>query len=247
MKKNKKNSSRLNLKINKPVKYLWRLLFIALALFPIIFHSDFIRAFETYFTGGNIFMTIKNQWHIVILNIVFFVSFLVPLSYRRKIRWTEYGLVTAFFVSLFVEMYGIPLTVLLASKAFRPETTLPASVVYFHFLGASMSMHIPMAYGAVLITLGTASIVIGWITLYKNLKKAELVTSGIYSYSRHPQYLGFIMVIIGWLLGWNTILTAIMSPILIYKYLRVCIVEEREMAAESKIYAEYKSTVPFFF
>ena len=82
--------------------------------------------------------------------------------------------------------------------------------------------------------------------LYKNLKNDdEIVTTGIYSYSRHPQYLGFIFIILGWVFGWPTILTLIFAPILIYIYIRVCRLEERELA-NNKQYRIYKRKVPFF-
>ncbi|UCE74970.1 MAG: DUF1295 domain-containing protein, partial [Methanomassiliicoccales archaeon] len=67
---------------------------------------------------------------------------------------------------------------------------------------------------------------------------------GIYSFSRHPQYFGFILMIIGWLIGWPTILTVIFTPILIFMYLRVCKIEEKELS-HIKEYEIYKNKVPF--
>lgn len=234
---------------NKFFKILWRLLFVILALVPIIFYKDFVKTFSIYFTGANLNQTVTNQWHVVLVNVLFFMSFLIPLSFRRKVKWSEYGLVAAFFVSLFVEMYGIPLTILAASKAFHtgvaPQADFPAFIVHIRFLGVGLRMHLPMLYGTILIVIGTVLIAGGWITLYRNIKKTELVTSGIYSYSRHPQYLGFILIILGWLFGWHTTFTAILSVILIFVYIRVCFIEEKEV--HSDLYEQYKKQVPFFF
>lgn len=189
---------------------------------------------------------IKRQWIVVFISILLFVGFLIPLSFRRKANWTEYGLVTAFFVSLFIEMYGIPLTIMFASKYFgRANISLPHNQIEFRILGYGFGMDLPMVYGAVLIVLGTLLVVIGWITLYINVKKRGLVTTGIYSFSRHPQYLGFIMLIAGWLVGWPSILTLLFVPVLIFMYVRVCLLEEMEMA-EVPGYAEYHARVPFF-
>jgi protein-S-isoprenylcysteine O-methyltransferase Ste14 len=229
------------------IKLLWRVLFIILALIPVVFYKEFAQSFFTYFTGGNLSRTIRGEWNMVALNILFFVSFLLPLSFRRKANWTEKGLVVAFFISLFVEMYGIPLSILAASHLFQPKTALPDALVRFEFLGVSMSMHLCMCYGAVLIALGTTLIVTAWVTLYKNIKKTNLVTNGIYSYSRHPQYLGFILIILGWLFGWHTIVTALLSPVLIIMYLRVCYIEEKEVGTNNPAYREYRQRVPFFF
>jgi protein-S-isoprenylcysteine O-methyltransferase Ste14 len=223
-----------------------RAMFIALALIPVIFIGDFIVQFHSHFTGTLLPSTITNQWHIVILNIVLFLSFLIPLSFRRKINWKEYGVVTAFFVSLFIEMYGIPLTVLFASNYVSGSaTTVPNTIIEFKFLGVNIGMTLAMVYGTVLMTLGMALIIIGWRTLYKNLKDDEIVTKGIYSYSRHPQYLGFILIVIGWLVGWPTILTVIFAPILIYMYIRVSKIEERELS-DIEEYEKYKEEVPFY-
>jgi protein-S-isoprenylcysteine O-methyltransferase Ste14 len=220
------------------------MVFIAL---PIIFWEDFAIQFRTHFTGTLLDITIKNQWLLVVLNIVLFLSFLLPLSYRRKINWKEYGLITAFFVSLFIEMYGIPLTVFFASEyisgSSAPEA--PNSVINFEFLGVDISMSLGMVYGTVLMTVGMILIIIGWVTLYKNLQENEIVTKGIYSMSRHPQYLGFILIVVGWLAGWPTILTVIFAPILIFMYVRVSIKEEEELAG-NEAYGEYRKEVPFF-
>jgi protein-S-isoprenylcysteine O-methyltransferase Ste14 len=224
-----------------------RIMVIVLAAIPIIFWEDFAIQFRTHFTGTLLDITIKDQWLLVVLNIVLFLSFLLPLSFRRKINWKEYGLITAFFVSLFVEMYGIPLTVFFASEyiAGSSASDAPGSVINFEFLGVDISMSLGMVYGTILMTIGMALIIIGWITLYKNLQEDEIVTKGIYAHSRHPQYLGFILIVIGWLAGWPTILTVIFAPILIFMYIRVSRKEEEELSG-NEAYAEYRKEVPFF-
>ena len=85
----------------------FRLLFVVLIIAPILFFWDFAVHIHAHFSGSILPNIITQQWHIVIINIVIFISFLVPLSFRRKVNWKEYGLITAFFVSLFVEMYAL--------------------------------------------------------------------------------------------------------------------------------------------
>ena len=94
-------------------------------------------------------------------------------------------------------------------------------------------------------TIGAILIGYAWITLYRNVKKNQFVTTGVYSISRHPQYLGFLLVIIGWFIGWPTILTLIFSPILIYKYIKVSLTEEDEMKKIDPNYSEYAKKTPF--
>ena len=77
--------------------------------------------------------------------------------------------------------------------------------------------------------------------------KHTLATSGPYSYVRHPQYLGFIMVMFGFLLQWPTILTLAMFPVLTVMYLKLARNEERDSMAEfGEAYKKYAAEVPGF-
>ena len=229
---------------NLPIRILL-ILFILIP--PIVFSQDFYKHFYVYLTGNIITRVITQQWHIVVLSILLFVALLIPLSFRRKPKWVEHGLVSAFFISLFIEMYGIPLTILFASKYFlTTNVSAPSSFIKFNFLGVIIHMDMAMSYAALLMIIGALFIIIGWITLYRNAKRTGLVTNGIYQYSRHPQYLGFILVIIGWFIGWPTILTLVFTPILIYRYIRLCKTEEYEIQNKYPEYKNYKTRVPFF-
>ena len=223
-----------------------RALMVAAICVPIAFHHVFYEHFYAYLTGNVLNDILRRQWHIVALSILLFLAFLIPLSFRRKVKWTEYGLVTAFFVSLFVEMYGIPFTILFAQKWFyQPDIIYPATVIDFYLLGVYITMDLPMTYAAVLMTIGGSLVIAGWVTIYFGVKKKSLVTNGIYAFSRHPQYLGFIIIICGWFIGWPTILTMVLSPILILKYFQVARNEEKEVS-DLVEYCSYKERVPFF-
>lgn len=52
------------------------------------------------------------------------------------------------------------------------------------------------------------------------------------------------MVIVGWVIGWPTILTVIFGPILVFMYVRVCRKEEKELE-EDLDYADYRKRTPF--
>src|SRR3990167_2939974 len=98
-----------------------RLLILILIFVPFLDFNNLSTHFYAYLSGNIITEIITKQWHIAVISIIIFLAFLIPLSFRRKANWVEYGLVSAFFVSLFVEMYGVPLTILLASKYFYPS------------------------------------------------------------------------------------------------------------------------------
>ena len=66
--------------------------------------------------------------------------------------------------------------------------------------------------------------------IYKNLKKETLATTGSYARLRHPQYAGFALVMVGFLLQWPTLATLVMFPVLMLVYRRLAIREECEVA-----------------
>jgi protein-S-isoprenylcysteine O-methyltransferase Ste14 len=67
-----------------------------------------------------------------------------------------------------------------------------------------------------------------WRVLHAAQQQHQLATTGAYAYLRHPQYAGFILIMLGFLLQWPTILTLAMFPILV----RLTHREEREVRAE---------------
>ncbi len=217
---------------------------LCFALSPLLFYQDFYAHISSHFTGSIIDTVAKGQWQLVVFNIVLFVSFLIPLSFRRKVDWKEYGLVVAFFVSLFVEMYGIPLSIMFASGALSPQHVEHLHyVLIVPFLGVNLAFTIPMVYGTILMILGTILVIAGWVTLYRSIKQNKLVTTGIYSISRNPQYFGFMLLIVGWLVGWPTVLTVVFAPILIFVYMRLCKTEEKEVASLPG-FKKYQRKVP---
>lgn len=62
-----------------------------------------------------------------------------------------------------------------------------------------------------------------------------------YAVIRHPQYVAFVLILLGFLLQWPTLLTLLMFPILLLMYARLAITEEAEMrkrfGAEFEVYA----------
>ena len=68
-----------------------------------------------------------------------------------------------------------------------------------------------------------------------------LAKSGPYARIRHPQYVAFVLILVGFLLQWPTLLTLVMFPILLVMYARLATTEEAEMGkrfgAEFEAYA----------
>lgn len=83
--------------------------------------------------------------------------------------------------------------------------------------------------------------------LYDAQQRRALATTGPYSYVRHPQYVGFFLVMLGFLVQWPTLLTLIMFPVLTAMYGKLAKTEEREALTEfGTAYSEYAKDVPAF-
>ena len=100
----------------------------------------------------------------------------------------------------------------------------------------------------VLIGGGFVLIAAAWRVLYDAQQRKILATEGAYSYVRHPQYVGFILVMLGFLVQWPTILTLAMFPVLTFMYVKLARGEEREaLASFGDDYRKYMNEVPPFF
>lgn len=199
------------------------ILFLALICLP-----SFLEHYWYWLSGQAESIVVQQRWDIAFLNIAGFLLFLLPLKYRRKADWRSYGIYTAFIVSLFVEMYGVPLTIYLTS-GYLGTSSVQASnaVLQFSLLGQGFSMTPWMVVGALTTILGMAVVAWGWLKIYRT--DEELVESGIYSYSRHPQYLGIVLIAVGWFIGWPTLLTTALLPVLLYTYYKLALKEEKEV------------------
>ncbi|UPM50788.1 isoprenylcysteine carboxylmethyltransferase family protein [Synechococcus sp. A10-1-5-1] len=202
-------------------------------------------------------MPAYGHWGIVAVNASVFVLFALSFFKPKTSRdWRTFGGFSAFIVALFAEMYGFPLTIYLLSGWLQRQ--LPSVNWFSHDAGHLLEMlfgwrHNPH-FGPfhiasfTLIILGFTLIARGWEVLYKAQQKQELATTGVYARLRHPQYMGFILVMTGFLFQWPTLLTLLMYPILITMYVRLAHQEEREVTREFGIrYLRYKGEVPAWF
>jgi protein-S-isoprenylcysteine O-methyltransferase Ste14 len=186
----------------------------------------------------------KGRWDLVTVNVLFFLTFLIFIPFKKKVAWKSYGIFTAFIIALFMEMYGLPLTIFLFSGMAMFQGYAVKPFIRFEFLGTTFNMPEFSFYGLIITSIGLILIMAGWKKIYKS---KSLVTTGVYRFSRHPQYLGIILISLGWLIGWPTLVTLVMFPVLVLIYYRLAKKEDEEVSRLfGKEYDDYKSKTPMF-
>lgn len=195
-------------------------------------------------------------WDVAIINagifIVFAFSFVRPRTARD---WRSFGAFSAFLVALFTEMYGFPLTIYLLSgwlQSLHPRVDLFShdnGHLWETLFGWGGDPHASILHllSDVMLSGGFLLLAVAWPVLYKAQRSGGLATGGVYALIRHPQYVGFIVIMFSFLLEWPTILTAIMFPVLVTMYVRLARKEEREaLDVFGEAYMKYTAVTPRF-
>jgi protein-S-isoprenylcysteine O-methyltransferase Ste14 len=177
-------------------------------------------------------------WGLVFFNsaifLIFAFSFFKPQTARD---WRTFGAFAAFIIALFVEMYGFPLSIYLMSGWLQtkyPNLDLlshNAGHLWSTLLGEKGDPHFGPLHIASYVFLGFGFYLLAnaWKVLYDAQRRNALATSGPYARIRHPQYVAFVLILLGFLLQWPTLLTLVMFPILLVMYGRLAVNEEAEM------------------
>ena len=177
-------------------------------------------------------------WSLVIINSAIFLMFAFSFFRPRTGRdWRTFGAFAAFIVALFVEMYGFPLTLyimsgwlqtrypgldLLSHNSGHLWSTLLGETGDAHFGPLHIASYVSLGYGFYLLSSA-------WNVLYHAQRNNILATTGPYARIRHPQYVAFVLILLGFLLQWPTLLTLAMFPILLVMYGKLAITEEAQM------------------
>ncbi len=195
-------------------------------------------------------------WLLVFANSAIFIMFAFSFFKPQTSRdWRTFGTFAAFIVALFVEMYGFPLTLYLLSGWL--QTRYPSLDLLAHnsghlwstLLGESGDPHFSPLHIASYILIGGGFWLLSsaWTVLYHAQRRGQLAVSGPYARIRHPQYVAFVAILLGFLLQWPTLLTLLMFPFLVVMYSRLAINEEKDMRRQFGVeYDAYAEQTPRF-
>lgn len=196
-------------------------------------------------------------WTLAVLNSAVFIIFAFSFGKPRSPRdWRSFSAFSAFVVALFAEMYGFPLTIYLLSGWL--QTRYPGTDLLSHNAGHLWStvfglegdphfggLHI---LSTVVVIAGFTLLGAAWRVLYAAQTEGRLAVTGPYSRVRHPQYVGFIAILFGFLPQWPTLLPILMFPLLVTMYVRLAHTEEAEVRrAFGSAYDRYAAVTPAWF
>ncbi len=193
-------------------------------------------------------------WSLVIINSLVVITspsaFAKPQSPRD---WRSFGAFSAFLVALFTEMYGFPLTIYLLSGWLTSRfpgvdwTSHDAGHLPEMMFGWRANPHFGPFHmlSFALIGGGFWLLSASWRVLYHAQRRRQLAKPGPYSCIRHPQYVGFVLIMFGFLVQWPTLVTMAMFPVLVTMYVLLAKREERDAEVEfGDEYRRYAETTP---
>ena len=196
-------------------------------------------------------------WSLVVINSLVFIIFAFSFARPRTSRdWRSFGAFAGFLVALFTEMYGFPLTIYLLSGwlvSRFPGVDFAAHDAG-HLLEVLFGWRANPHWGpfhvvsSLLIGGGFWLLAAAWPPLYRAQREGMVATTGPYARIRHPQYVGFVLIMLGFLFQWPTLVTLVMFPLLVTMYAILARREEADArAAFGPAYDRYAADTPAFF
>lgn len=172
--------------------------------------------------------------------------YLAPQSWKE---WSRAGVLQAFIIAFYAEMYGFPLTIYFLARFFGLDFEWgEGGNLWAQIFGTPVAHIIAMVIGYTIVFAGATLVADGWRRIHQARREGRLVTEGVYSRMRHPQYTGLFVIVFGeGIVHWPTIVSVAAFPIIVLAYTLLARKEERQMVEKfGDKYREYQRHVPMF-
>ncbi len=172
--------------------------------------------------------------------------YLAPQSWKE---WTRAGVLQAFLIAFYAEMYGFPLTIYFLARFFGLDLAwTKGGNLWAQLFGTPVAHIVAMVLGYAIVFSGATLVADGWRRIHRARREEKLMTDGVYARMRHPQYTGLFLIVFGeGVVHWPTIVSVAAFPIIVLSYTLLARKEERQMLAKfGDEYREYQRRVPMF-
>jgi len=173
--------------------------------------------------------------------------YLAPKTWRE---WASAGVVQAFIIALYAEMYGFPLTIYLLARFSGLDRYNLNANLWSSLIGlGETGMLISMLLGYALLFVGIGIFIQGWRELHSARRQNRLATTGLYGLVRHPQYTGLFIGLFGeGVVHWPTLFSVGLFPAIVLAYGLLARSEEKRVIEQfGDEYHTYQQQVPMFF
>jgi methanethiol S-methyltransferase len=175
-----------------------------------------------------------------------FYRYLAPRTWKD---WSRAGIVQAFIIAFYAEMYGFPLTIYLLARFFGLDVAWTGGGnLWEQLFGTPVAHLVAMVLGYAIVFGGAVLVVQGWRKIYRASREDRLVTDGVYARVRHPQYSGLFLIVFGeGIVHWPTIVSVAAFPIILIAYTLLARREEQQLLQKfGEAYRDYQRRVPMF-
>lgn len=172
--------------------------------------------------------------------------YLAPDSWKE---WARAGVLQAFIIAFYAEMYGFPLTIYFLARFFGLDLVWSeGGNLWAQLFGTPTAHIVAMVLGYALVFYGAILVAEGWARIHQARRSATLMTDGIYARVRHPQYTGLFLIVFGeGVVHWPTIVSLLAFPVILLAYTLLARKEERQMLEQfGDEYRAYQRRVPMF-
>lgn len=172
--------------------------------------------------------------------------YLAPQNWKE---WSRAGVLQAFIIAFYAEMYGFPLTIYFLARFFGLDFEWgEGGNLWAQIFGTPVAHIIAMVIGYMIVFSGATLVADGWRRVHRSRSEKRLVTEGVYARMRHPQYTGLFLIVFGeGIVHWPTIISVAAFPIIVVAYTLLARKEERQMLETfGDEYREYMRQVPMF-